>query len=464
MKKHRTLICCIVLFAFALTLLPGDVWGKYVKLFEDIGTILVPKNYYTVTIVDNYVERFSTPVLISEDCNLNDFLTYNEKLDNQEFVDYLDGKVPEAWVYAGGGTVDSNKEDNTIDHIIPAGHTTDVVIYPKWADEYWLRFLDGLGNDEENVILAYNISTTEGKNKFTTDRDSGVFDSILKNSVTIDNVEYDSVQSRWDAKYDPAIEPYIVSGWNPAISSLSVDDPTADIIVTAVGAPAEYEGNLTFTGNDSDGDGVPETFSVSGVSADDIGLAEIPEYYQGQKVTNIAPGTFAGFDNIHAVTIPDSVESIGANAFVSSESSRQTITIYFEGTKETWAQYMEDYNNRNSIPEEDRCLKNSWDSQLGPGSRVFFLDENGKVITNGYWQLCNHKHVYGDVWYENWSNFRWEYHDHEYGSNDGCSLHHCQQTDYLANCATDCAICAGGPRPDQKYWTDVVAANEEETP
>ena len=90
-----------------------------------------------------------------------------------------------------------------------------------------------------------------------------------------------------------------------------------------------------------------------------------------------------------------------------------------------------------------------WDQYLGDGSRVFFLDENGKVINDdsaGYWELYKSGGFIGIG-----ETYTWVYHAHAYSQgvkHNGCSnpVSSKQYTDYTA---TD--------RPDREYWT--TAAN-----
>ena len=99
-------------------------------------------------------------------------------------------------------------------------------------------------------------------------------------------------------------------------------------------------------------------------------------------------------------------------------------------------------------------LKMNWDNNMGDGSRVFFLDENGKVINTMYWELND--------------DYKWVLHEHEYSKSacEKCSLgkasHYESQgafgvhlywgefTNYAGAC--DCKKCNGATRPDAEYW------------
>ena len=94
---------------------------------------------------------------------------------------------------------------------------------------------------------------------------------------------------------------------------------------------------------------------------------------------------------------------------------------------------------------------------MGDGSRVFFLDENGKVINTMYWELNDdfkwvlHEHAYT---YEaaktcaHGEKSHYEYSNGIFGI--GASLQKDKFTNYAGTC--DCDSCDGKTRPDAEYW------------
>ena len=104
-----------------------------------------------------------------------------------------------------------------------------------------------------------------------------------------------------------------------------------------------------------------------------------------------------------------------------------------------------DYNGviTTGFTDNDEVLNSSWDNGLEKGSRIFFLDENGKVdLTQGYWELYYEK----DGWGASASDYKytWVYHDHAYTENHpsdcGKPVNDGVYTDYTNN------------RADANYW------------
>ena len=83
-----------------------------------------------------------------------------------------------------------------------------------------------------------------------------------------------------------------------------------------------------------------------------------------------------------------------------------------------------------------KCLDGGWDYGLEKGSRIFFLDENGKVDPEqGYWEL-----YLESEWFTN--TYTWVYHNHAYAadaSHTTCNHHNSVKTEYSS-------------RGDAAYW------------
>ena len=111
-------------------------------------------------------------------------------------------------------------------------------------------------------------------------------------------------------------------------------------------------------------------------------------------------------------------------------------------------------------------LKEKWDNAMGDGSRVFFLDANGKVINTCYWELNDdwvwvlHEHAYT---YEAAKECSLGEESHyEYGGGIFGWFESLQKNDFTNYAgACDCRNCNGATRPDAEYWTATPATTEE---
>ena len=149
----------------------------------------------------------------------------------------------------------------------------------------------------------------------------------------------------------------------------------------------------------------------------------IPSHVGHVPVTEITEGAFDGFDNLTAVKIPTTITSLGKGMFPGSLFNKQTVTIYYTGTVEQWEALVEASND-------------DWDDGLGDGSRVFFLDANGKVDNTHYYEYYKKNVFYSTEWI---------HHTHGYVETapDNCPAkgHYKGFTDYDAE-----------GRPDRDYW------------
>ena len=99
--------------------------------------------------------------------------------------------------------------------------------------------------------------------------------------------------------------------------------------------------------------------------------------------------------------------------------------------------YKEYNSNTITIGDGKKCMDSSWDNGLEKGSRIFFLDKDGKVdLTQGYWELYHES-----SWFNN--KYTWVYHNHAYGAGhtNNCNHHNSVNTVY-----TD------PNRGDSVYW------------
>ena len=425
-KRYIILICCMMLIAISFSVLMessiAGVVGKYFKEFTFPNAITIKRDTYTITFIDQYqpikvqyTHDNGTTEIWDGQVTMNVGTTISLDPTRLTLVNNT-GKVLQGWENAGG----------TIMSEIPASHNTDIVLYPVWANEYWIRFMDGLGNGVDNVL--YSAAFTKGKKP---NLDQTEIDKALE-----------TAQDRYDVQYGQGA--YVITGWDINYNG-NIYNVENDIVVTAVGAPAAYNGTLTFTPIDDTGDGVPDRYKTSGVDKSGTVLVEIPQYYNGKLVTDIGANTFAEFANIHVVTFSGDIDYIGDNAFADNDynntylgvgkTNRETVTIYYEGDDyASFTQKLQNHFNNNDFS----MFSQNWDDGMGAGSRIFFLtaDANGELKVNknaGYWELTR-KTGFPDT-------YSWKYVstvDMDFSS-DEC------------DCG-DAHTATGGKRPDYIYW------------
>ena len=330
------------------------------------------------------------------------------------------------WMNAGSTRIDS----------LDAGHTEDVVLYPSFVGVYTAIFVDQEGN-----VLAWDTFTKDN---------------------------YNNIKTLGDNTKAPAVEDCTFDHWavNTAnddgtvtVTELSGYDftKTQDITIYPV---YTFNGDVNLIPVDTTGDGVADEYQVGGYSNDTGSkLVEIPESFNGKPVTTINADAFSSYDDLHSVRIPGSITVINSQAFTANQGSqynpkRDTVTLYYEGDPAVWKTAMEKYN----ADDYSGLLKENWDNNMGDGSRVFFLDANGKVDNTKYWELNDnwvwvlHEHAYSYDAAKNNCGHGEDSH-YEYGGGIfgwGASLREDEFTDYAGNC--DCSSCNNGPRPDASYW------------
>lgn len=342
--------------------------------------------------------------------------------DNSSAVS-LEGLIPEVknaknelplrWEDAQGkvyATYNGSSNTWTYDNTINAGNLVDMVFYPEWAGEFNIYFLDHNGK-----VLHYEIFTEGSDHNLN-------FDAIEAQRLAIQK-ELDHtekvIQVKWKVG-STVIDDIKNYTFNFASAA---DDITVNIEL------ALSSQSITLTPHYDDTTNQLINYTVSKVNADDTNKSiNIPSHVGHVPVTEITEGAFDGFDNLTAVKIPTTISALGSGMFPGSRFSKQTVTLYYDGTKAEWDALAS-------------ASGTSWYDTLGDGSRVFFLDKNGKVdISKGYYELYK-KNLFSGV--------AWVYHDHEYLSTapSGCVAagHYKGFTDYDAE-----------GRPDIGYWTWIV--------
>ena len=329
----------------------------------------------------------------------------------------------DGWVNAGSTKVTA----------VRAGNTENITLYPYFTSPHTARFVDQNGN-----VLAWCLFHSEKTDELETTREKA--EAALP---TINGFEFDY----WEVHYGSTKETYNVNKFATY---------TQDVTIYPV---YKFNGDVKLIPVDEDGDGDTDYYQVGGYGekTGEQELVEIPAYVNGIPVTTINADAFSSYDDLHSVRIPGTIETISSQSFTANQGSslspkRDTVTLYYEGDPAKWGKAMEAYNNRDKNYDSDgkAMLKYNWDNNMGEGSRVFFLDANGKVdLTKGYWELANEA-----KWYQS-DKFVWRYHNHAFpydSSVHTCSYEH-NQNDTVYNGACDCSSCKGATRPDAEYWT-----------
>ncbi len=383
----------------------------------------VYKGSYTVTYI-NYGETIKVE-FVGDNSEAHD-------LWNPEEYVYGETKAI-AWVDANGNVYSESEKNMFID----AKNTHNIILYPKFQGEYTIRFLDA-----EKNVLYYEI-----------------FKEREAHTLNMSNVN--AALSALQDKVDHSRE-VITVVWNTDINTIDFKNAKGDIIVEAQYSLANLNVVLEPVYDENDKEKIVAYKFVdydygSNVHANIV----IPSHIGLTPIITIENNVFAGYTNLVSVELPNTMTHIGANAFEDGPNTifgietggRSTITIYFNGSHETWKKYMDNfykgnsnYTNHNVLGNYDddyTILSSSWDHGLGDGSRIFFLDANGNVDNNRYWELAK---ISG--------KYIWIYHEHPYNhgsAHSGCTktVSSNQYTDYIND-----EISSGKARPDQKYWVD----------
>ena len=323
---------------------------------------------------------------------------------------------------------------------IPENNTKNIVLYPYFNSPYTASFVDQQGRilawcffNDADVSRLQDAFSTATKNLPNPGEDFELINWVIRGTNLNDGtvkVNLDKDNPDWSA----------FKGYKDVTITPRYRYKGADLI--------EVYDELT---------GEIDHYEVKGYT-DGIGstLVEIPGFVNGAPVTTINADAFSSYDDLHSVRIPGSITEINSQAFSADTpdvwydtetwgDQRDTITMYFDGDSNIWNAAMELYNSGSRTG----LLKQNWDYMMGESSCVFFLDANGKVdLSKGYWELAKTN-----------NKFVWQFHDHTYGSNSGCSNEHNNKTDYTADCKCDLGT---HPRPDKEYWTTTTEATTTE--
>ena len=332
------------------------------------------------------------------------------------------------WMNAGSTIVETIDDDNK----------ENITLYPAYNDWYTAMFVDQKGN-----ILDWMM--------FTTDQKSALVEKAEATKAMVpetDELKFDY----WAVQIENQDGSHTTQTFADYTKNKTL--PAYDVTIYPVYL---YEGDVNLIPIDSDGDGVTNYYQVGGYSnPNGQDKVEIPASVNGIKVTEINSNAFSSYKGVYALRIPASVTTINGHILPGGtlyEGQRETVTLYYEGTPAQWKANMDAlyhgnsrYTDRNSNVDNSAMTQfaSNWDEGLGAGSRVFFLDQNGKVINTSYWELC--RVTYGIFGLS--ADYIWVYHDHAYPNHGSMACagwtSSKDNTDYVND--------ENGNRPDVGYW------------
>ena len=428
----------------------GGGQGVYGQDKHHDDGVSYPENAYSITFVNDgktldvvYVPDNRNDVKVESDQAKKLVLEWAEQNMKEDYNSYVFG----GWMTAASVKLDK----------ITAGNTQNIVLYPYFTSPYTAIFVD------EN---------------------SNILDWCFFNEVNVDNLR-DTFAAAKENLTDPG-DDFELLHWrirgtdiDGKTLSSTVDGKTVDYIVmnnnydnwesfkgykdVTITPHYRYKGaDLIEVYNELTGE--VDHYEVAGY-AGGVGstLVEIPDYVNGKPVIKINDGAFKSYDDIYAAVIPSTITTIGSNAFTEiSGTKRDQVTLYYAGDPNDWKRAMDDlyvnkaysyytdYNTAGTYTEKAKLtLDSSWDSGAGDGSRIFFLDADGKVDpSKGYWELYRAFKKNGSGIASYGYVYIWIYHDHPYDNTlneyNNCSnkgTHYGSFTDYDA-----------ADRPDKEYW------------
>ena len=393
---HQTGNGCHVYLPFAQ--LYGGGQGVY-GATEHPG---VTEGVYTVTYMDG--DKTLKVDIIGKDANdiIPEYTLWG--VENYK----VGGQSPIAWIDVNGNKITSIAADNKESY----------TVYAKWPGILTFSLVD----DHDHIL--YSVEFTEGTD-------------FVPNEEEINQVIAD-MQEKVDSS--KKIIKVVLEQDIPG----NLKDASENVVINV---KYDIDGELLKPVKDEAGVVYAYQYVKNPTSStfpgDDI---VIPGYVGNIPILEVTleNNAFASDDAIASIKLPDNIQSIGSGALENGPQSnsgsniakgRSHITIYYAGTPEQWQEYMDyvyknkdlykEYNeNTITIGAGEECLASSWDNGLEKGSRVFFLDENGKVRDDGYWELYYEQD--GLSFIASSHKYTWVYHDHGYNENhnDNCSGHH----------------------------------------
>ena len=360
-----------------------------------------------------------------------DFVEDNKVAYTVDDGNYKVGNLaPDHWIDANGNRIST----------IAAGNKQNYVLTPVWPDHFVINFLD----HDNTVLYSENFKKNESH-----DLDEEAIDKVLS-----------EVQNRVDAT-----EKIIKVDWASMPSAEDFASKTDSFSVQVTYSLANLDVKLVPVYKSTDSTEVV-AYEIAKTGASNAEDVIVPEFIGNVPVVKITAGTFEQYSQLESIMIPGTLTEIGSNAFENGPSTilgfetggRNDVTIYYSGKPEDWRRYMDlryeednktksnkydDYNGGfGNHDNKTTILVNSWDNGLKEGSRIFFVDKNGKVIEDaGYWELYKEGN-------DSKPTFTWVFHNHAYNQTHDDTA--CSKPEN--NIATDYTATGRG---DSDYWTPV---------
>jgi hypothetical protein len=254
------------------------------------------------------------------------------------------------------------------DYLEEAGYPTEIVLYPKFNNPFTAMFVN-----QDGSLLAWSFFNNTSTSKYYYANEDTVKKAEADARAALPDLGDEYVFDYWIVKGDGINETYDINKFASYKN---------DVTIYPV---YQYNGDVQLIPVDNHNDGDTDFYQVGGYR-DPSGqaLVEIPDSFNGKKVEGINANAFSSYAGVHSIVIPTTVTNIGENAFASGNTfgSGQQITIYYKGTKTQWETLTQ--NNP------------GWDKGIGTGSRVFFLNAQGKVNTQeGYLEVVGEGGILG---------------------------------------------------------------------
>jgi hypothetical protein len=352
---------CLCLLLISATIKP--VFSRYV--LQSDGVLLsssVSGNVYTVTYMNGNEIYAVEYVWDNTVAHAVQSAPSNKPADSDEF---------------GGWTVAGGSESITD---IPVGNTASYVLYANWiyTNKYVVRFVDA------DATLIYEETFKKGASTLSSAGQSAVNDALIELTANANDDELAAsgytIEVSWSIQEgEETVE------WTPSMLSSAKGDVTVRALYTlnktgsnqtvtltpqydpTTGAVTHYQvdgtqglsGEVTIPGTIGP---IPVT-RVEDVCSDGLNFG-LKKVIFGEGVKEIGANALAMTWDLEVVELPNSLESIGANAFSSAAGStaRKAIKIYFNGTAEEWEKVIKDPN---------------WDQGLYTGSEIIC---NGEIV------------------------------------------------------------------------------------
>ena len=332
---------------------------------------------YTISFVNDGELLYSVTVDQGKGYTIKDADTVAAQNKLQQQTGFANYEI-DHWMNAGSTAITGTED----------GHTTDITVYPSFKGRFTATFVAQDGTILKWTTIPYttknNGSITIGDYSEVTNIASELAGWKQYNSETINSSGLsESEISIWGKLHN--LEDLTFDYWqvqtkdnNGTITKKNIKDfnfSTLDRDITLYPVYT-YKGDANLIPVDTDGDGEPNHYEVGGYSKPEgQDVVEIPSQVNGVEVTTINGNAFASYEGIHVVVIPKTIASTGNNIIAATQGlfgGGQEVSIYFQGTYSEWQ-------------TQEAQWGATWDTGLSETSRVYFLDNNGKVdLSQGY--------------------------------------------------------------------------------